>query len=400
MKKNTTGILYLANARLPTDKAHGFQIVKMCEAFAHLTRVKLIHPCRRQPPHMRNAGDVWKFYDLKQGFEVVELGNLDIVRAENILPPSLYRGAFLFHSLVWGLRAAVYAQKEKAEINYTRDVATAYWLTRIGLPFIFEAHSIPARARLWLLKRLGSASSLLRVVALTSFIRERLVELGIPEGKIVVAPDAVDPDDFANVPSPFLCRQRLGLSTDSFILGYVGRFQTIGREKGIPDLIRALKFFENGDSPHVLCVGGPLNMVPGYLKIASQEGISAKLLTFVDYVPQREVPYWIRSCDAVAIPFPAEEHYSYYTSPLKLFEYMASGVPIIASRLPSLEEILVHENNALLVGPNNPEMLAGAVARLRSDPELGRRLAGQAREQVASHTWRSRVRKVLDGLPC
>lgn len=398
--KNATGILYLTSARLPTEKAHGFQIVKMCEAFTDLARVKLVHPHRRQPPHMRTVGDIWSFYDLKQAFEVSELGNLDVVRAEKVLSPSLYRAAFFLHSLLWGLRAAIYARKEKAQINYTRDVAIAYWLTRIGLPTIFEAHSIPARARLWLFNGLSRSSSLLRVVALTSFLGERLTKLGILKEKIVIAPDAVDPDDFANLPSPVLCRKQLGLPTDSFFLGYVGQFQTMGREKGIPDLIRALAYFDNGRSPHLLCVGGPLHLVPGYLKIASREGISADLLTFIDYVPQREVRYWIRSCNAVAIPFPAEQHYAYYASPLKLFEYMASGVPIIASRLPSLEEILVHEHNALLVEPDNPEMLAGAVRRLRSDPELGRRLAEQARQKVASHTWRSRAVKILDALPC
>ena len=394
------GILYLSNARLPTEKAHGFQIVKMCEAFADHARVKLVHPYRRQRPHIRTAGDIWNFYNLKQTFEVCRLGNLDVACVEKVLPLPLYRGVFFLHSLLWGLRAAVYARKEKASINYTRDLVIAFWMARLGQPTIFEAHSIPARARLWLLRGLSRSSSLLRVVALTSFLGERLTKLGISREKITIAPDAVDPDDFANLPSPVLCRKRLGLPADSFFLGYVGRFQTMGREKGIPDLIRALAYFDNGDAPHLLCVGWPLNAVPDYLEVASQQGISENLLTFIDYVPKRKVPYWVRSCNVVVIPFPAEQHYAYYASPLKLFEYMASGVPIIASRLPSLEEILVHEHNALLVEPNNPEMLAGAVRRLRADPEFALQLAEHARREVASHTWRSRAVKILDGLPC
>lgn len=399
-RQGSLKILYLASARLPTEKAHGFQIMKMCEAFSGFAEVRLIHPIRHQPPDMRNV-DIWDFFGLKPTFTVTSLRNVDVVRAENVLPAGLFRGVFFLHSLLWGLYVALHAQKVKAHVNYTRDLSIAFWLTRMGLPTVLEAHSVPARARVWLLRRIGSTPSLLRVAALTSYIGDRIATLGVRPDKIAIVPDAVDLKTFADVPDRPVCRGQLGLSKKAFIVGYIGRFHTIGREKGIADLIRALSWLKNrnGGSPNLLCVGGPMHMISAYQELARNEGVPEEHLKFLDRVPHSKIPYWIRSCDVVTIPFPQEEHFSYFTSPLKLFEYMAAEVPIVASRLPSLQEILIDERNALLVEPENPEMLARALARLQSDSELAKRLASQARKDVAAHTWELRAKDVLEGLP-
>jgi glycosyltransferase involved in cell wall biosynthesis len=82
-----------------------------------------------------------------------------------------------------------------------------------------------------------------------------------------------------------------------------------------------------------------------------------------------------------------------------MFEYMSTGKPIISSDLPVLREVLVHEQNALLVPPDDVDAWEAAVRRLQSHPALAARLGERAREDLMQdYTWRSRVEKVLRDL--
>ena len=112
--------------------------------------------------------------------------------------------------------------------------------------------------------------------------------------------------------------------------------------------------------------------------------------------PPAEARRYLAAADVAIIPFSgatiiAREH----TSPLKMFEYMAAGVPIVASDLPSLREVLRHEHNALLVPPDDNAALAAAIERLLSDHELAARLAGTARNEVADCTWNRRAAGIV-----
>jgi glycosyltransferase involved in cell wall biosynthesis len=96
----------------------------------------------------------------------------------------------------------------------------------------------------------------------------------------------------------------------------------------------------------------------------------------------------------VTLPNPRSAISSAFTSPLKLFEYMASGRPIVASDLPSLREVLRHEENALLAEPGNPQALVAGIQRIKDDAALGQRLAAQARADVAQFTWARRAERL------
>ena len=86
-----------------------------------------------------------------------------------------------------------------------------------------------------------------------------------------------------------------------------------------------------------------------------------------------------------------------FTSPLKLFTYMASGVPIVASDLPALREV-ISENTAYLVTPDSPDALAQVVIEVLRDPQEAARRAQGALRAVAEYTWESRAEKILQFL--
>jgi len=99
--------------------------------------------------------------------------------------------------------------------------------------------------------------------------------------------------------------------------------------------------------------------------------------------------------DALVIPFPNRPHYAFYASPLKLFEYMASGRPIIASDLPALREVL-NDKSALFFKPENAADLARAIKMLKSSQTLGYHLSRQALSDVKEYTWSNRAKKILE----
>jgi glycosyltransferase involved in cell wall biosynthesis len=392
-------LIYLANARLPTEKAHGYQICQMCKAFAqHRLEVLLLHPYRHQDDSALQGQSVFDYYGLPQKFEVRTLPNIDFLRIEHLLPGGAFTVLLFLHSLLWGLAAALAARREKADLYYTRDSEVAYWLLILGLPTVYEAHVVPKRAQRKLLQRIAQQPALRLVVVLTSYIKERFVEMGFPSENIAVLADGVDLSLFADLPNREECRRRLGLPQDRPIIGYIGRFLTMGMEKGIPELVQAMAYLPllHGREPLLLCVGGPMDAVPVYLDFARRYGIPEQRLKWVDRVPNQEVPCWIRACDVVTIPWPWTEFSAYFTSPLKLFEYMAAGAPIVASDLPSLREVLTNEENAVLVSPGNPKLLGHEIVRLLRTPERRERLSGCALRDVERYTWKRRAGEILD----
>ena len=182
------------------------------------------------------------------------------------------------------------------------------------------------------------------IIVLTSFIKQRLENIGVPSGKILVAADAVDVDAFSHA-------DQVPNATADFVVGHIGTLKTMGMEKGVADGLRALAELPNNFK--LLIVGGEEADVEFYKKMADELGVSPRA-DFLGNVPHADIPQYAARCNALVAPFPENEHYSYFMSPLKIFEYMASQQPIVSTMLPSIQEVLTNGVNALLVPPSEP----------------------------------------------
>ncbi len=395
-------LIYIANARLPTEKAHGYQICKMCEAFAQKgLEVMLFHPRRPQENVELKEKSVFDYYGVSPLFAVRSLPNWDIVTWETLIPSQIFSAFFLLHGLLWGLYASLIAKNAfLADLYYTRNSYIAFWLTQLRMPTVYEVHAIPKKGQKYLIQQLAGQSQLKLTVALTSFIKQELVAMGFPEEKILVLPDSVDLAKFTNLPTKEECRQKLGLPENRWIIGYIGRFRTMEMEKGIPELVQAMVHLPPMQDPEplLLCVGGPMETIPSYLQLANELDLSPGRLQFGDRVPNREVPLWMKACDCLTIPWQWTEFSAYYTSPMKLFEYMAVGVPIIASDLPSLKEVLRHEENALLVEAGNPKAIANKIQLLSQNRKLASQIVQQANLDIQQYTWKLRAEQVINSI--
>ncbi len=137
-----------------------------------------------------------------------------------------------------------------------------------------------------------------------------------------------------------------------------------------------------------LIVGGH----PAEPDLARVRDLSASLdiggrVTFTGMLPPRDVAAHLAAADILVLPNVETAISSDYSSPLKLFEYLAAQRAIVASDLPAFREVVAHERDALLVAPGNPGALSAALQRLAGDPGLAARLATQAIARARGYSW-------------
>lgn len=397
-------VIYICNARLPTEKANGYQIMQMCDAFsANGVETALYYPQRYQENSLLQVSP-FVYYDIEETFLLNELQGIDALRWVrrdiSILKKLAFRVQNLTHSINVVRKTRAYWTDPKTVI-FSRDLGTMLALllfrSSIRCKLVFEAHLFPGRSANKIVRRLAARLDLL--VALTGQLALKYQERGYPAKRIQVEPDAVDIDRYAINKSQVECRNQLGLPLNRPIIGYIGRFHSLDLEKGIPDLIQAMHFLVNsgieGELPLLLCVGGPMDRVPAYIKTANELGLSPELYRFHDRVRNSDVPLWIKACDVCTIPSPRKPFFEFYSSPMKLFEYMASGVPIVATNLAALNEVLTDGENALLCEPENPKSLATALYQVLYNRTVAQTISQQAQRDVWNYTWYRRAGRIL-----
>jgi glycosyltransferase involved in cell wall biosynthesis len=387
--------LYLTNSRLPGEKAHAIQIMKTCAALAAHADVRIIHARRSNRPWLRSVTDMRAFYDLPRDVSRRAIPSLDffhLVPRLSLGSSGAYRIVFAIQMLTYHLALIPLLLRSRADVYYTRDSLTAALLIMIGKDktgkVFFEAHSFPSSRmglalQRWLVPRLDG------LIGLTELLVQRYLELANPPRTVAVIADAVDIDAFGRRRNAE-ARQELGVGQNDFLVMYVGQMYAW---KGVETLVEAAAFLPV--DARIWLVGGTPEELPRIEKLVREPG--AGQVKLVGYVPPTQIPTYLAAADVLALPNSGRTPVSrYYTSPLKLFEYMAAERPIIASDLPALREIITNEETALLVPPDDANAIAAAVERLRADPALARRLAVNARRAAAAHTWEQRAIRILE----
>ncbi len=376
-------ITYITNSRIPTEKAHGFQVMKMCEAFSNAgVELELWIPGRFN----QIKENPFSYYSIRETFGIKRIPVVDLISLEKFFGPIV--------SLVESISFAIFIlfylpKKDRENMIYSRDQFICWFLSFLNRKFIYEIHSFPKSLHWY--KRLWRRAY--RLVAITQGLKDLLIKQGIKAEKIVVAPDGVDLEAFNVVnQSKEELKIELGLPTGDFLVGYIGKFKTLDMEKGIKTMIKALPLLVKDIK--MVFVGGEELEIKEYKNLANRLNVSTQCF-FIDYQPYSKVIKYTKAMDALVIPFPNFPHYAFYTSPLKLFEYMASGRPIIASDLPALKEIL-SDKSALFFKPDDENDLARAIKMLKLSQTLGYHLSQQALADVKNYTWSNRAKKILE----
>ncbi len=381
-----TPIHYVANTRLPTEKANGYQTMKMAEALARLVRpLVLWAPVRFRSREMRGVRDPFAYYGVRRCFRIRMVPSIDLITPlGRSLPPLLGRAVFWLQGWSFSLCTALAALVLPGEVWYSRDVYFYYLFApvarRLGKRVYLEAHHALPRLGPWRRLALGAGDGL---VAITAGLAEDLVAWGAPPERVVVLPDGVDLAAFAGLPDRLEARRRLGLDAERPIALYAGHLYPW---KGADTLIEAARRLRGAD---VVVVGGTEE---DRRRLSAKAGPNVR---FVGHLPPAEVPPWLAAADCLVLPNSAREAISRrYTSPLKLFEYLAAARPIVASDLPSLREVLADGRSALLVPPDDADALAAGIDRVLADPALGATLARGASDLAGEYTWDRRAARL------
>lgn len=367
-------LYYIANVRLPTEKAHGIQIMKMCEALSRQgAEITLVIPARSN--HIKE--DPFKFYGVEPIFAIKRLPVIDI--------PLKSSTAFIFQGISFYISLLFYLLFKKRDILlYTRGEVSLMLVKLVPRrPFVWETHIKPDDMR----RYRGVLKRALALVTVTEHYANELTgSYGVPAEKVLAAPDGVDLEEFATDLDKQACRERLGLP-DAKIALYAGHLYGW---KGADTLAEAADHFEDGEL--AVFVGGTEEDLADFRK---RHGHRKRLLV-LGHKPRRDMKYYLKAADVLVLPNSAKSPVSrFYTSPLKLFEYMASRVPVVASDLASFREVL-SDDTARFFTPDDPVDLTRAIRDLFARPEEGRRLAERAFEEVERHTWTARSRRILD----
>ncbi len=232
-----------------------------------------------------------------------------------------------------------------------------------------------------------------RIFVVSDVERRNLEARGVNSEKIVVNPNGVDVERFRPGVGGSETRRELGIKDDNVVAGFVGTF---GPWHGVEKLAEAIKLIRTNVPVRFLLVGsGSLHTeVEKQLETQTRAG----KVIFTGSVGHHRVPALLDACDILVAPHvPLADGSEFFGSPTKVFEYMAMGKAIVASRLGQIGEVLSDRETALLVQPGNVEELAAAIVKLVESNALREQLGAKARKVAErEHTWTRNAQRVLD----
>jgi len=235
------------------------------------------------------------------------------------------------------------------------------------------------------------------IVVVSQVLKESLVSRGIPEHKILINPNGINPDKYSPAISGNTIRKKYDLGNKQ-VIGFIGTF---GQWHGVVEMAQAIVIFfqqnPNAIATTKFLLIGDGVLMPQVKKIIEQSAFANNII-LTGSVAQEEGANYLAACDIFLSPhIPNPDGSKFFGSPTKLFEYMGMGKAIIASELEQIGEILEHGKTAYLVPPGDVQALANAIAIVANDKKLQIKLGENARKEVVGkYTWDRHVERILE----
>ncbi len=350
-------LIYLTNVQIPAEDAQSIQVKEMSRAFSNKLgdNFLLISPLNE-----KNRG-------LEADFNWKKIKTL--IKKRNLR----------FMELI--LKALPIAIKEKPEIIFSRDIGIVFFFKLIGFKTSYEIHK-PFETKIGKLifKIIGKK---IKIISISQNLKDYLIgKYNIKEGNISAVHDGVDLNKFQIEESKDELREKLGFDRKEFIVLYSGSLQ---KGKGV-QIVAELAGKLNDVS--FIIVGGDKKE----RELLRKEWPDN--MKFIGRKKHELIPQYLKLADLLILPLTKELGYWKYSSPLKLFEYMASGVPILASNLGAIKEVL-NEGNSFLFNPGKTEEAALKIRKIKNNQLEAVKRSKRALIDVKNHSWLKRVEKII-----
>lgn len=367
-------ILYIAPSTIPSHSANSIHVMKMCAAFSSLGhKLLLIYPNGDI-----NEKKIFKYYGIKDEF---------ILRKKPLWFPA--RLFFLY--------SAIFAIKYKPDFIISRHKEASLICALLHYKVFYEVHinNILLRTRYFTSKltKMILSNYIHRIIVISSLLKEDLIkELSTIKEKIIVLHDCAEIVKLSNEKCDYFELKYPQLNNNKNKIGYVG---SLGKGKGIETILKIAQRLPEY-SFHI--VGGSSDQIESLKK-----GLFINNVFFYGYQPHNLIPYFLNQFDILLLPNEKSMEVSSgevvtakYTSPLKLFEYMASKRPIIVSDLPVLQEIIIDNYNGLIAKGDDIEDWVKKIISLLSDINLSNYIATNAFNDILlKYNWRKRIKEII-----
>jgi len=372
-----TKLIYITNTRIPSEKANSYQSMQMCNSFAKIyDKVEMWVPnginTKEMEPYESNP---YSFYNIEKTFKIKRLFTIDYWWIHN------------FSQRVWvHLGAITFAmsvlKKLKNEDSDTSIFTRDWYVLKVLLfgkkqgiiknKIFYEAHKFTQR----LVEDYKKCDGL---VVINKYLEELHQEQGIKH--ILIAHDGVNFDEYQSI-SNYEYKQK-----KTYTLVYTGNLFTW---KGVHTLVDSLKYIEK--KVELILVGGSNEVLEDFKDYVNKSGFKNIILT--GHIPKKETIRYVEKADILFLPNSAKDKMSFYTSPIKLFEYMAAKRPMIASNLPSICEILEDKKNAILFEADNAKDLASKINLVLDNDCTD--IVNQAYQDVQEYSWDKRAQSIKE----
>lgn len=359
-------IYYYSGATLPSQAAKSVHVMKMCAAWGKAGHDVTLFA-------KGNDGmidDLYPHYGVENCFKISRSINIKIRIVSGVLRVLLNH----FNSLRFGAPDLIYGRDILA-------VTTAPFSKKI--PRLYESHQLPHSIIHKTLIRFFP-----KIVAISQGLREDILRLDQKraDSSILIAHDG------ANIQKSSIKNKKLNKNLEKTQIGYAGSLQ---KGKGAHFL---LGLAEKAPTAHFHIFGGQRHEIQHLKSLNPPQNISV-----YGHIPHGDIHSHLIACDILVAPYlnratiRTGQDISRWISPMKLFEYMATQKPIISSDLPVIREILSHNENALLVKPEDMGAWLKVINTLQNDTDLGEKLGKQALDDLTNHyTWEKRAEKILN----
>jgi len=374
-------ILYVSTGLPELRKAHSIQTFFTCKELANFFNVVLVYPLTL-PLISRRKMLVRQYKKVNVKLILLPTTSLGRFFKSDIL--------FMLDKFIFSLFVLLYTILNQSKIILTRDTVVAFCLANFyksKRKVILEIHKLEhmtKRGRLKYVIGKIEKSSLKKadfVISITKWMLNYVKKLNC---NVTFIPDSFEPSIFKRM-SKKKVRRMLNLSKGKNIVLYSG----LTFRHGILDLIKAGKIL---DSAEIFIVGGDRKEVNRFEHFVKSHKINNTF--FIPRVPIEKVSLYLNAADILVLPYSSNEFNEYFTSPLKLFEYMAVKKPIVATKVGCFKGILKDGYNCILVEPDNPQALAKGILKLLENKKLANRIAENAYKESNNYTYEKRAKRI------